>query len=62
MQGYISKQKLLESLENIKAEYGNDNSSLVEQSEVLDLVFGFPPEDVVPATHAHYCGAKMDEK
>lgn len=54
MQEYISKQKLLESLENIKAEFGNDNSSLVEQGKVLDLVFGFPPEDVIPVTHAHW--------
>ena len=50
----IDKETTLKSVSDIKAEWGNDNLSLINQAEVLDLIDDQPAVDAVPVVHAHW--------
>lgn len=45
MNDLISRKALIKAIETIEARYGNDNSSLIEQGEVLDLIAEAPTID-----------------
>ena len=54
MDDLVSKKVLIKDIENIEAKYGNDNSSLIEQGEVLDLITEAHTVDIEPIRHGHW--------
>lgn len=50
----IDKRKLISDVESISAEYGNDNSSLIEQGDVLDLIEEAPTVDAIPVVSGRW--------
>lgn len=54
MDDLVSKKVLIKAIENIESKYGNDNSSLIEQGEVLDLITEAPTVDAVPVVHGYW--------
>lgn len=55
MSDLISKKALIKVIENIEARYGNDNSSLIEQGEVLDLIEEAITVDAEPVVRCGEC-------
>lgn len=54
MDDLVSKKVLIKAIENIEARYGNDNSSLIEQGEVLDLITEAPTVDIETIRHGEW--------
>lgn len=54
MSDLISKKALIKVIETIEARRGNDNSSLIEQGEVLDLIEETNTIDAVPVVHGDW--------
>lgn len=50
----ISKKTLIKDIEAIEARYGNDNSSLIEHGEVLDIIEEATTVDAVAVQHGHW--------
>lgn len=55
MSDVISREALRRSIEAMKARYGNENSSLIEQGEVLDLLAESPTVDAVEVVRCEKC-------
>lgn len=55
MDDLVSQKVLIKAIENIEARYGNDNSSLIEQGEVLDLITEVPTVDAVEVVRCKEC-------
>lgn len=51
----VDKRKLISDVESIGAEFGNDNSSLIEQGDVLDMIEEAPAVDAVPVVRCRDC-------
>lgn len=50
----VDKRKLISDVESISAEYGDDNSSLIEQGDVLDLIEEAPTVDAIPVVRGRW--------
>ena len=54
----IDADMLIKEVESVRAEYGNENLSLINQGEILDLISEQPTVDAAPVVHAHWMKVK----
>lgn len=54
MARYIDADALLQEIELLDPEFGNDNSGFIEQGDVLDAIDNCEAADVAPVVHGRW--------